>query len=157
MNEELEYLIWQYVENGLSQEQKAEIENKIKEDSAAQKKFEDIKALHHQLKTLPVTAPEMGLGNMVMNQITNSEIDAQIQSAPGNDKSLIPIILILFGGLILASIIIFYFVSKNQGASAVISEFPISRKTLTYVGYMGILVIIVLALHRISFNKKNAW
>lgn len=155
MNEDLEYLIWQYVDDGLPEDQKAELQQKINDDALINKKYEDIKALHLQLRSLPIATPEKALGDLVMNQITNSEINSQIQALPNREKSLIPLIIILFSALILASVIIVYIVSKIGAPAIPVSEFPVSKKTLTFIGYMGMLGMILLILHKISFSQKK--
>ena len=155
MNEDLEYLIWQYVDDGLPEDQKAELQQKINDDALINKKYEDIKALHLQLKSLPVATPEKALNDLVMNQITNSEINAQIHALPNKEKSLIPLIIILFSALILASVVIVYIVSKIGVSANPVSEFPISKKALTFIGYIGMLGMILLILYRISFSQKK--
>jgi hypothetical protein len=155
MNDELEYLMWQYVDNKLSDDKKNDFIQQLNDNPIARQKLEDIQAVHHQLQNLPVSSPDIALGNIIMNEITNSEINAQIQSETNKDKSLIPIILILFGGLIVAALIITYFTTKSGDLPMVSPDLPISTKALTSIGYLGILVTSLLILYKISFTRKK--
>lgn len=110
----MEDLIWNYLDNTCSNEEKLQVEQLLNSDVVFRNKFNEIKALHQSLFTADLDEPSMRFTQNVMDSI-NTQVPVKPLSTVV-DKRIINGIGFFLVGII--SVLLFYILSQTTFASS---------------------------------------
>lgn len=110
----MEELIWNYLDNTCSPEEKKLVETKLSSDAEFRNKFYEISSLHQSLFTADTEEPSMRFAQNVMDTI-NKQVPVKPLTTTV-DKRIINGIGILFFGII--SVLVVYIISQTSFGSS---------------------------------------